>query len=92
MAKMPHHEDLLDILMEENPDALLVDGFKEALIGISRNHFHHDNTLAVYDASVILDIIVAEDAVTYDEAMEYFEFTIQGAYVGKNTPLFIFTY
>ena len=27
---------------------------------------------------------------TYEEAIEYFDFNVTGAYVGKNTPIFVY--
>ena len=83
--------EIIEILEEENPDAQLADGFDEALIGVSRNHFHHENTVAVYDAEQIIDILVVRDGMTISDAHEFFEFNVQGSYVGKNTPLFIWT-
>lgn len=77
--------------MEENPDAQLAEGLDDALIGLSRNHYHHEDTIAVYDAQQIIDILVERDGMTITGAVEFFEFNIQGSYVGKHTPLFIWT-
>ena len=29
---------------------------------------------------------------TEEEAVEYFQFNVQGAYVGESTPIFIYSY
>ena len=88
---MSYIEEIIDLLKEENPDAQLADGLDDCLIGVSRNHFHHENTIAVYDANQIIDTLVERDGMTISGAREFFEFNIQGAYVGINTPIFIYT-
>jgi len=88
---MSFTEEIIEILMEENPDAQLAEGLDDALIGLSRNHYHHEDTIAVYDAQQIIDILVERDGMTITGAVEFFEFNIQGSYVGKHTPLFIWT-
>ncbi len=88
---MSFTEEIIEILLEENPDAQLADGFNDALIGLSRNHYHHEGTVAVYDAQQIIDILVERDGMNISGAVEFFEFNIQGSYVGKHTPLFIWT-
>jgi hypothetical protein len=35
---------------------------------------------------------MADDAMNYDEADEYFDFNVAGAYVGPTTPAFIEKY
>ena len=82
---------ILETVQEENPNAKMADGFEDAIIGISRNHFHHQNTILVYDAHQIIDILVERDGMTLSGAYEFFEFNIQGSYVGEDTPLFIWT-
>jgi hypothetical protein len=33
---------------------------------------------------------MSRDGMTPEEAQEYFEFNIQGAYVGESTPIYVF--
>ena len=33
--------------------------------------------------------MTSRDGMSYDEAMEYFDFNVQGAWVGENTPIFL---
>jgi hypothetical protein len=80
--------EILEILEELNPEAYLVDNCNEAIVGISANHFHHENVLAVYDIEKIIQILM-KDGMSREGAREFFEFNIQGSYLGKNTPLFI---
>lgn len=43
--------------------------------------------MALYDASRIAAKL--ETDMSYEEAVEYFDFNIQGAYLGEKTPIFI---
>jgi hypothetical protein len=41
-----------------------------------------------YDTNKVIALFVKE-GMTEDEAVEYFEFNVLGAYVGPNTPVYI---
>lgn len=72
-------------LQEENPDALLADGFDAALIGIGRRI--SQPSLAIYSRKKCIEILSKE--MSYEDAEEYFEFNVSGAWMGPNTPIFI---
>ena len=78
-------EDGLE-LEPEDPKALLADGFEEALMGYG-TRFTHD--VAVYSKRKCLEVLVERDEMSRDEALEYFDFNVSGAYVGENTPVFL---
>ena len=61
--------------------------FDEAIIGVSERI--GDEPVVAYDTTKIVDIL--SRSMTVDEAYEYFEFNILGAYVGDKTPVFITT-
>lgn len=63
---------------------LLADGFEDAFLGIGRQF---NRVFAVYDRSKCIDILSKD--MPYDEAEEYFQFNVEGAYVGENTPAFM---
>ena len=67
---------------------LFADGFDNAIVGVS----HQFNSLSVaYDKNKCIGILMAEDeAMTRDDAEEYFNHNIIGSYVGKHTPSFIY--
>lgn len=46
------------------------------------------DTVVVYDTTKIIDIL-EEEGMDREEATEYYEFNIIGAYVGERTPIFI---
>jgi hypothetical protein len=64
---------------------LLADGFDDAFLGIGMQ-FHH--AVAVYDKEKCIDILVA-GGMQYDEAVEFFMYNVQGAYVGNQTPIYL---
>ena len=76
-------------IAEINPDALLCDGFDEAIIGIADRI--NLNSVVAYSVEKIIEIMVERDNMTYEEALEYYEYNILGSWVGENTPIFITT-
>ena len=59
--------------------------FDEAIIGVSERI--GDEPVVAYDTTKIVEIL--SRSMTVDEAYEYFEFNILGAYVREKTPVFI---
>jgi|TARA_R100000908_G_C3745462_1_gene140925 hypothetical protein len=68
---------------------LKADGFDEALIGIGRRCSQED--VLVYDFDKAVKILVDRDKMAVDEAMEFLEYNTLGAWVGEETPLFVFS-
>lgn len=85
---MNRFKELQEQIADENPDALFADGLDEALIGPARRC--GQPTLAAYSVSRALRILVERDGMTYEEALEFFEFNTAGAWVGENTPMWIY--
>lgn len=81
-------DDLFDDLAEENPEALLADGFESCLLGYTCNHHHP--VVAVYDLGLCVRKLM-DDGLSEDEAVEYLSFNTLGAYVGPDGPLFVRT-
>jgi len=67
-------------------DILFADGLEDALIGIGTQF---NKRVAVYDTEAVLAILMERDGMTYEDAREFFEFNIVGAYVGEHTPVFV---
>jgi len=74
-------------LLETNPEALLCDGFDEAIIGIGERI--NLGPVIAYDVDKMLEIMIERDGMTYEQAREYFDFNILGAWMGEFTPIFI---
>jgi hypothetical protein len=67
-------------------DILLVDGFGEALIGITEQF--SSPPIAVYDKEKCIRILIDRDGMSHDGAVEFFEFNVQGSWMGERTPTF----
>ena len=88
---------------EINPEALLCDGFDEAIIGMAERI--NLGPVVAYDVEKILNILALDmevdesdlqegetiEMLKYTMAYEYFEFNILGAWMGEFTPVFITT-
>jgi hypothetical protein len=72
------------MISEEHPDLLTIDGFDEAVIGV----VERAGLLAVcYDRNKILEILMRD--MNEEQAIEYYEFNILGAYMGESTPVYL---
>jgi hypothetical protein len=74
---------------EYNEEALICDGFDEAIIGVAERI--NLGPVAAYSVEKVLEILVERDGMTYEEALEYFQYNIIGAWMGEYTPVFIYT-
>lgn len=70
---------------EIDEEFLFADGFDEAVIGYV-SVFGRQNVI-LYDREKVIQILMA-DGMSSDDTEDYFEFNIQGAYVGESTPAF----
>ncbi len=77
-------ERLKDRIAEVNEEALLVDGHDNALAG------YDIQGRAIYLVENILETLTERDGMTREEAIEFFDFNIAGAYVGEYTPIYIY--
>lgn len=75
-------------LSEQNEEILFLTEktYDKALVGIVTQF--GKPTIACYDKNKIIKILT-KDGMTKDEAEEFFEFNIVGAYVGESTPCFV---
>lgn len=80
-------QQIKQTIAEQNEEALFLDGFDEALIGIAESN--GSGMRAAYSYSKIVDILMERDGMTNDEAIEFYDFNIYGSYMGKNSPEFI---
>jgi len=71
---------------EDAETMLFADGFDDAIVGVG--NVFGGKLCAIYDTDLVLKQCI-KDGMKYDEALEYFDFNIAGAYVGEQTPIFI---
>ena len=68
----------------EDEECLVADGFDDAVIGI----LYGIEPKAVYSVRKIVDILMED--MSYEDAVEHFEYNIAGSYVGEKTPLYVY--
>lgn len=78
-----------EMLQDENPDALFMDGLDEAIVGLTVGQAGM-TAVVVYDERKIIEALTL-DGEDEEEAWDHYGFNIQGAYVGENTPIIIRT-
>lgn len=66
------------------------EGFDEAIIGPAL--IWTDRTqveVLIYDAETMRNILMQRDGMDMEEAREYIEYNIEGAYIGPDTPVLV---
>jgi hypothetical protein len=70
--------------MESN-QTLLADGFEDAIIGLDTSN---EVFRVIYDKEKMIDVLQQRDNMTIEDAIEYLEYNVWGAYVGEGTPIY----
>lgn len=86
LKKESYQRNSLTLATGMNEEAMLADGFDDALIGAD-----YGQNRAVYSIEKMIDILIKRDGMSEEEAREYFDFNIGSAYVGELTPLYVWT-
>jgi len=74
---------------------LKIDGHDDAIIGpaliwgMDKKGGGIRTNVLVYDAEAIRNTLMERDNMEADEAREYIEFNIEGAYMGPDTPILV---
>ena len=77
----------LDEIADINPEAMLADGFDKGILGMCVQ-FGSEPVVA-YDFNKCVEIIMERDGMEREEAIDFMNFNVVGAYVGLSTPVFI---
>ena len=80
-------EEINTHLVEMEESALTADGFDNAILGIV-NDFNSKPRVA-YSITECINILMERDGMTYIDAMEYFSYNVEGAYMGEQTPIWV---
>ena len=76
----------LDYLEHTEDNILFADGYDDALIGIATVRM---SSVAMYDTTKCIEILMKRDGMTYEKAMDYFTYKTLQSYVGEKTPIFV---
>ena len=73
-------------MFDDDVTLMFVDGHDDAIVGfVERDGI----PLLVYDADKIVRMLVVRDRMSREDAEEYFEFNVAGAWMGEQTPLIL---
>ena len=77
-----------ETIAEDYPDLLVLEPnyFDKAIIGMVQRI---GLDAICYDKDKVLDILMEEEGMSYEDALEHFEYNIIGSWVGDSTPLFL---
>jgi len=79
-----------DYILEQyadTDDVLFADGFDEAIIGFSPNDWR-----VVYSRERCIQILMKDDDMPEEEAVDFLEYNTFNAYVGEKTPIWVDTF
>jgi len=76
----------LDLIEEQNPEALKAEGFDDCILGVA----YRCGKLAVlaYDRRKCVEKLM-KDGMDHDEAEEFMGVNVEGSWLGEGTPIFI---
>ena len=63
------------------------DGFDSAVIGVGERN--NTDSMIVYDYSKMVNVLMTRDGMAHEEAEEYIDFNIVGAWIGDTTPIIV---
>jgi hypothetical protein len=69
------------------------DGFDSAIIGTASVWNGNERVdVLVYDIYQMVEQLTIRDGMSQDDAIEYINFNIENAYIGKDTPIIVWEY
>jgi len=83
-------KELDNVLSYLDEEILVMDGFEEAFIGLSRRC--GQPTLATYSWKKMVEVLVSRDSMHEEEAAEFIEYNCAGAWMGELTPVILYEY
>tara|TARA_B100000475_G_C14991027_1_gene312280 strand:+ start:702 stop:941 length:240 start_codon:yes stop_codon:yes gene_type:complete len=63
------------------------DGFDNAIIGVGERN--NTDSMIVYDYEKMVKVLVTRDDMSYEEAEEYIDYNVIGAWIGDTTPIIV---
>ena len=79
--------DIQELVESYDSEMLIADGFDDAIIGVSERFGR--SPIVAYDKDKCIQVLMDRDGMDYEDAIEFFNFNVIGAWVGKGTPEFI---
>jgi hypothetical protein len=84
MSEPKEYKNYLEVLLDLYPDDefLIADGFDDAVIGVD-----YGSSRLVYSCKKCIEILIEQEEMTAEDAIEHFQFNVAGAWVGEKTPI-----
>jgi hypothetical protein len=84
MSEEKTYKNYLELLLDLYPEDefLIADGFDDAVIGVD-----YGSSRLIYSCSKCIEILIEQEEMTAEDAIEHFQFNVAGAYVGEKTPI-----
>ena len=79
--------DIQELVESYDSEMLTADGFDDAIIGVSERFGR--SPIVAYDKDKCIQVLMDRDGMDYEDAIEFFNFNVIGAWVGEGTPEFI---
>jgi len=76
-------QELSDIYGNE---LIFADGFDDAIIGVAAGF---DSARVVYCYASMVEVMMNDKNMNYEDALDWIEYNTLGSYVGKNTPIYV---
>ena len=75
-------------ISEDYPDLLVMepDYLDAAIVGVVRRI---GLEAVCYNTDKVIELLMEHDNMSYEDALEYFEYNMIGAWVGEHTPVFL---
>ena len=90
MEDSPTHEAMRKASISRNMEiiegAKTADGFEKALLGFG---YQFNTPVAVYSKDRCLHVLMERDGMSREDALEFFDFNVAGAWVGEGMPVFL---
>lgn len=68
-------------------EIMTCDGLEDAFLGVVERF--SQQAVALYDRDKVIQIFITRDGMTLEQAEEFFDYNVQGAWVGEGTPAFV---
>jgi len=82
--------DMWQTIEEMNPEALTIPGMEDAIVGVMERC--GQPTILVYSVTRCVELLVEQHGMDYDGAVDHFRYNVVGAWLGPNTPGFLYRF
>jgi hypothetical protein len=80
-------DEIVNWVSQYPDEVMLADGFEDAFLGVCE--IFGRSPVVAYDKDKCIEVLVERDGMEYEEAVEFFDFNVAGAWVGDSTPVYL---